>query len=138
MNIVRPTMAGMKLVPKPSGRTTSAAPATPKKVRKSIQERGLRRTCRILGISSTKANRVPTASWRSLLPKASGWERAGLVVSLIFDISNAISQAASRRFRACVQTHAAGENGDRAANNQRHVKRVNHFLALPAFFAAAN
>src|SRR5258708_18556094 len=29
-------------------------------------------------------------------------------------------------------------NGDRAANDQRHVERVDYFLALPAFFAAAD
>src|SRR5258708_34688485 len=29
-------------------------------------------------------------------------------------------------------------NGDRAANDQRHVKRIDHFFALPAFFAAAD
>src|SRR5260370_41298598 len=29
-------------------------------------------------------------------------------------------------------------NGDRAANDQRDVEKVDHFLALPAFFAAAD
>jgi len=37
-----------------------------------------------------------------------------------------------------VQRHAARENGDRAANDQRDVESVDHFLALPAFFAAAD
>ncbi len=61
MNIARPTMAGTKPALKPSGSTTSAAPATPQKIRNSIQERGLRRTCRIFGISNTRAKRAPTA-----------------------------------------------------------------------------
>src|SRR2546430_6709409 len=29
-------------------------------------------------------------------------------------------------------------DGDRAANDQRHVERIDHFFALPAFFAAAD
>jgi len=57
--------------------------------------------------------------------------------------SSSVSQirslkVANRRFHACVQRHAAREDGDRAANDQRHVERVDHFLALPPFFAAAD
>src|SRR5712664_900062 len=134
MNRARPTTAGTKLVPKPSGRTTSAAPATPKKTRKSIQERGLRRTCRIFGINNTKAKRAPTARWRSLLPKPSGWERAGLEVVLIFNLSRL--QAADFAHAGKSAPHV--RNGDGTADDQGNVERVDHFFALPAFFAAAN
>jgi len=94
-NMASPTMAGTKLVPKPRGRRTRAAPEIPRKTRKSIHERGLRRTCKIFGISNTRANRVPTASWRNFFPNLSGWESAALDPVLIFDLSRLFSHGCS-------------------------------------------
>src|SRR6266851_543409 len=126
---------------------TSVAPAIARKMRKSIQERGLRRRCNILGISNTRTNKAPTARWRSFLPKLSGCASTGVEVALIFDMSSSIFH--NRSFNAVSWQQAADfahackgaphvRNGDGAADDQRDVERIDHFLAFPAFLAAAD
>src|SRR5271154_4380668 len=49
-NMTRPAIAANQLFQRLSGRTTSAAPAKPRTMRKAVHEEGLWRICRSLGV----------------------------------------------------------------------------------------
>src|SRR5580692_11277550 len=84
-NMPRPAMAASQLFQRLSGRITSAAPAKPRKMRKTIQDWALWRMRRSLGTSRTAAKMAPISKLRRrvLIPSSGDAAEAGAVLILL-------------------------------------------------------
>src|SRR5580693_2248257 len=112
------------------------APASARRMRKKSQERALRSRCRSLGMSNMRTKKAPMSALRILAPVPSGDESVWLGVALIFDRYPLRLQAVDFAHAGKGAAHMRNSNG--AADDQSDVECLNHFFAVPAFFAAAD